>query len=304
MSKQFTTILTGLGLPEDKVTALAALKEEELKDWKPDDYITEIQTAQKNGLLNNADFLASIPEDKIPADVKKKIESGQYARFQNELIEVATKQLGLEDKELTAEDRKSIKGLAKKMAETYLSKKGNVEGLQDMQRSLQEMTAKLESKDSEWQTKLDEQLKAHNGTSNTKLLKILTRSELADLDNIKLNVSAGYLTDPILAKLQAKYTLILDDNDEVQLMQKKNPALHATDSANKNLVFKTELRKMVLEEKLGAEVKADDGDGKNKKKTVTVGGGEGGEEGKTTIAIPSYIQKSIDENSKLEPSKK
>jgi hypothetical protein len=304
MSKQFTTILTALGLPEDKITALSALKDDQLTDWKPDEFVTEIRNAQKTGLLNDADFLNSIPEDKVPDATKKKIESGQYARFQNELIEVATKQLGLEDKELTVEDRKSIKGLAKKMAETYLTKKGNVDGLQQMQRDLTDMTAKLEAKDTEWQTTLDNKLKENNGTANTKLLKVLTRSELADLDNIKLNVPAAYVTDPLLAKLSAKYALVLDDNDDIQLMQKANPALKATDTANKPLVFKQELRKLVLEEKVGVEVKADEGDGKSKKKTVTVGGGEGGEEGQTTLAIPSYIQKNIDANIKAEQAKK
>jgi hypothetical protein len=292
MAQQHVTLLTGLGLTPEQAAQLDAIKPEDLAAWKPDELIGTITAGQKNKFLNDAEFLNAIPEDKIPEATRKKYESGQYARFQNELIEVATKKLGLEDSILTPEDRKSIKTLAEKMATSYLAKNNSTEGLQKMQGELQKMTTNLEAKDAEWKTKLETDLAAVNTKAEVRLLKTLTRAELGTLEGIKLNVPPSYLTDPILAEMNAKYTLVINDNDEIICMQKENPKLRAVDSKNKNIEFGPELKALVIAKKLGTEVKDDTTDDGGGKKKVTIDG-SGGEPSE----LPDYISKKVKENS-------
>ncbi len=297
MAKQHIELLKAVGLPEDKITALEGMKEEELKDWKPDELVGLVKTGIKSGLLNDAEFLASIPEDKINKDILRKIESGQYARFQNELVEVATKKLGLEDKELTAEDRKSIKGLAEKMAVTYLAKKGNVEGLAKMQTDLQEAQQNLETLKNEHKTNLETELKKVNTVNDARVLRTLARVEIGQLEGVTLSVAAKFVTDPVLNALTSKYALVLGDNDEILVKQKDNPALDVMEKGKK-LSFVDVAKQVVIDNKLGAEVKADDpNDPKNKKIKVIVtndGGGGGGND-----LVPSYIKDKIDNNPDL-----
>src|SRR4051812_22577634 len=100
MPEQHKLLLAAVGVPDDQITALEGLTAEQLKEWKPDELATTIRGLVKTGLENDPTFLASIPKDKINPAILKEIEKGQYARFQNELVEVATKKLGLEDKDL------------------------------------------------------------------------------------------------------------------------------------------------------------------------------------------------------------
>ena len=307
MPEQHIQLMKGLGFSDEQIQAVESLTPEQMKSWKPDDpealkvfnpneLVTHVQTGLKNVLSNDPEFLKNIPEDKINPDILKKIEKGQYARFQNELVEVATKKLGLEDKELTEEDRKSIKGLAEKMAVTYLSKKGNVQGLQEMQTKLSEALQNLESMKAQHTENLKTELEKVNGANTAKLIKTLTKVELSGLDGVKLAVGANFIADPVLSSLSSKYAIVLDENDNLDLKQKANPQLDVLDGTGKKMTFQQALRNAVIENKLGTEEKEEGKDEKRKK--IIVGGGDGGGDGKTEL-VPSYIADKINANPEL-----
>lgn len=302
MPEQHIAIMKGLGFTDDQINTVETMTPEQLKEFKPDDLITGVQTNMKNVLSNDPAFLSSIPEDKIDKGILKKIESGQYARFQNELIEVATKKLGLEDKDLTADDRKSIKGLAEKMATVYLAKKGNVEGLQAMQKELAEAKQGLETLKGEHETNLTKALEETNGKNTAKLIRTLAKVELQDLPGVKLLVGAKMITEPVLAALNSKYTVVLNDDDSFDLKQKTNPALDVLDKAGKKVSFIQAMKEVVLENKLGTEIKeGEEGEeidpttGKPKKKKIIIDEGGGGGGGTETV-IPAHIQAKINAN--------
>jgi transcription termination factor NusB len=300
MPEQHVKLLTGLGLNTEQIDQLEKMTPEQLKEWKPDDLNTAVVTSVKNRLLNDNEFLNSIPEDKVPETTRKKIESGQYARFQNEIIEAAKKQLGLEDKDLadlTDDEKKSIKKTVTRISEKYLAKKGNVQGMQDMQKNVQELTTKLEAKDTEWQDKLTKQIEETNGKATAKMVKALTKVELASLDKIKLAVGAGFITEPVLAKLTEKYKIVLDANDNLDLKQKENDKLDVLVNGKK-LSFSQALRDVVLQEKLGTEIKAEDDKGGGSRKTVIIN--NEGNQGGDSVELPSYIKDKIEQNIKLE----
>lgn len=299
--KQLIAILMAFGMSKAEAEKVSNLTEDELKEWKPDEVSEKIRGNVKTALSNDQSFLDTIPEEKIPAAVKKNIEKNQYARFQNELIDVATKELGLEDKDLTEDDRKSIKKLAGKMANLYLTKKGSVEGLQKMQTELAQARQDLTKKDEDWKTKLDTETGAIKNTYSQKIIRSLAQSALSSLDKVKLNVGASYLTDPVLNKLNSKYKVMLSDNDELTVKQKENDKLDVVDKGGKILTFNDVLRQTVLEDKLGIEVKEEEGGGSGGRSRIIVDEGGGGEQG--GIKIPGYIEESINSTLAAEGAK-
>lgn len=298
--KQLIAILVGLGVPKAEAEKLAGLTDEQLKDWTGDTTVESIKTNIKNLLSNDQSFLDSIPEDKIPSKIKKDIEKNQYARFQNELVDVATKELGLEDKvDLTDDDKKSIKKLTATIAKKYFSKNSNDDSAKKLNTELGEARQLLAQREEEFKTKLETETGAIAGKYNAKLIKSLVQGKLTSLDKIKLNVGAEFLADPVLSKLGSKYSVVLGDNDELDIMQKENPKLHVMDAAGKSISFDSALRSVVIDSKLGSEMKEDEGGGgAGGKKKVIIGGGngDGGGGNDDAIELPDYIQKSVDAN--------
>lgn len=299
MAQQHDTLLLELGLSAEEVKAINDIDPTKIADFKADEYSTKVAGAFKTKLSNDPDFLNSIPEDKIPATILKKIESGQYARYQNELEEVAIKKLGLDANDLTAEDKKSIKGFVEKIATTYLTKKGNVQGLQDMQKQLADAQKQLEDNETAHNTKLTAELEKANGMNTAKIIRLQTAFELIGLDKIALSVPASYITEPVLAKLNNLYTVVLNADDTLAIKQKANPALDVMEGS-KVLTFKDVLRKIVIADKLGVETTEDDGGGTRKRKVVVGAGGDGGGGGgEENDLIPSYIKDKVDANAAL-----
>lgn len=292
MAEQHVKLMQGLGVPQDQIDKVEKLTPDELKDWKPDEITNLVKGTMKSGFLNDQEFLNSIPDDKIPEGTRKKLEAGQYARFQNEIIDTAKKQLGLEDtdlSDLTEEDKKSIKKTVAKVAEKYLTKKGNVAGLAEMQQQLKKAVDDLTQKDTAWQEKLNTELEKVNGSNSARMIKNLTKAGLATLEGVEYPVAVHFLVDPILNSLQSKYSIVLGPNDELQIMQKANPALEVLVD-NKTLTFADALKAEVIAQKAG-KLKEEKKDPPGPTR-VTVNDDEGG--------VPSYIKDKIDANSKLD----
>lgn len=301
MAEQHIQLMKGLGLDDEQIKAVEALTPDQLKDWKADDpeklkifnpgeLVTKIQTGMKNVLTNDPAFLSSIPEDKLPKDVLKKIESGQYTRFQNELEEVATKKLGLDPNDLTAEDKKSIKGLTEKIALAYLKKNNGTEGLTKMQGELSKALEAVETMKTVHADTLKKEIEAVNGKNTMKLVKTLTKVELQGLDDVDLAVAANYVSDPVLATLNEKYAIVLDANDNLDLKQKEQPALDVLDKTGKKITFQQALKETVIAMKLGTQTKVDPDNPKGKKKVIIEGGG--GDAG--VVELPEHIKNKID----------
>lgn len=302
MPEQHVQLLKGLGFNDEQIKTVEEMTPEQLKEWKADELITAGQTHMKGILSNDATFLASIPEDKINPETLKKIEKGQYARFQNELEEVAIKKLGLDPNDLSADDKKSIKGYAEKMANVYLTKKGNVDGLKKMQEEVSEARQSLEKMKGEHETNLKTELEKVNGANSARLIRTLTKVELSDLDDVQLSVAAAYISDPALKELSSKYTVILDADDNLDLKQKENAALDVMDKGGKKVTFKQALREVIISKKLGTEIKDDGkGGGGGKKKVIIDGDGGNGGDGEAKV-VASYIADKIAKQPDTQPS--
>lgn len=291
MAKQHVDIFKALGIPQADIDAIEALTDDTMKDWKPDATTQAIRTLMKTSLQNDPEFLNAIPEDKIPEATKKKLESGQYARFQNELLTVA-KKFGIEEKEFTDDDKKSIKGFSEKMMTLYLTKKGNVEGLQAMQKELGEVKQQLEAKEEEWKTKMETEITGVTTKMGTKLMRNTLQASLGSIPGVKLKVGPNVMVDTVMGRLAAKFSIVMKDNDELDIMNKENNKLEAQDKSGKKIPFTQALKEVVIEDGLGEEVKIDDKKPGDKKKVI-IGSDEGGGEG-DAVVVPDYIQQNID----------
>lgn len=297
MAEQHIKFLQGLGVPQDQIEILEKVEADKAKDYDATELVNLVKGNYKTSFLNDADFLNGIPEEKIPEETRKKFEKGQYARFQNEILSAAKTKLGLEDTDLadlTEEEKKSIQKMVVKIAEKHLGKKGSVQGAKDLQEQVSKLTGDLEKKDVDWQAKLDNELQAKEGKAGARIIKAETKSLLSSLDGVELTVPASYITDQLLAKITAKYLVVLDANDEPQLKQKENPALDVMEGGKK-VSFADMLKKQVIEDKVG---KAKEVEKPGERKRVTVGAGEGGEE--SGVELASYITDKIAANQKLE----
>lgn len=306
MPEQHVQLMKGLGFTEDEIKAVEGITPEQMKTWKADDaealkvfdpakLITGVRTGIKNALSNDAEFLGAIPEDKINKEILKKYESGQYARFQNEIIEVAKKKLGLNDEEvLTAEDRKSIKAMVEKLSHAYAAKNGNVEGLKQMQKEKADALQALEEMKTSQPELLKKEIEKITGVNTMKLIKTLTKVELSGLEDVRLGVAPQFISEPALNALNAKYAVVLDEHDNLDLKQKANPALDVMDDKGKKLTFAQALKAVVLENKLGTEIKEDEKEKIQKKKKLLIEGGGGDDD--EPVVVDSHIQKKIDAN--------
>lgn len=301
MAEQHVKFLQGIGVDQTIVDNLEKLEGDAAKGYDPKTDVEAVTNATKNKYLNDDEFLKSIPENKISPDILKKVESGQLTRFQNEMKELAMKELGFEEKDfedLKPKEKESvIKATARFITSKHLEKKGNVQGLKDMQTQVQQLTEKLEAKDADWQEKSKQELEKVNGVASARIIKNVTKAVLATLPGVKLTVPPAYITEQLLSRLQNNYTLVLDDNDDVQLRQKANKELKVLDGS-KEVTFEDALKKQILSDKLGEEVKADDKDDPKKKKKVVIGEGEEGDD--NTFTAPDYISSKIKKNVDLE----
>lgn len=287
MPEQHTQVLKELGVPDDKIAALEVLTPDQLKDFKAADYTTPALQTIKGKLLNDADFLKSIPEEKL-SDLAKKIESGQYTRFQKELAEVAT-ELGIDVATLPEETKKSIKGLFRETNKQYLAKHGtgeNKAAVQELQTKLQESLKNYDDLTKGQQKALDEALAKQSGTITQKMEKLVVQSKVGAVK--ELNTKPEYVAETAHNKVKAQYLVVFDtDAMEFKLMQKANPQLDVLKSDGSILSYDEALIAVLDKDGLINKKKDDEDDkGKGKGKQpvkVTVDGDE------TKPAVASYI---------------
>lgn len=288
-----SAFIKGLGLTDDDIKAIEGVgddgkikndKDEMIDfDFKP--LVEKVTTANKNKILNDAEFYNTLPAEKIPEALKKTIESGQYQRFINEIQEVAEKELGLKKGEdFTDDDAKKLKHIVKVISTKYAQKNAGTEGAKELQLKLQEALQKNAQTEGSMAQKIQEALNGEKETTGKHMEKLLGIMALSNLPEIK--VKPQYLVDGALAAIRKDYTIKVDPTTmELVLKQKKNPELDAIDGAGKTLTFDDVLAEVAKKENWMDE-KADEGGD----------GGESGKSGKTKVevdgetAIPQYIK--------------
>lgn len=272
-------VLQNLGLTPEQVAEIAKIDEATVKDFKPETYISQIHT----GLYNNNEFLSKIPTEKLPESVIKSAEAGQYGRFINEAKGFIEKTLGVDLKDLSEAETKSVKGILTKSFEKYGAKMNNPEALKELQTNLQKTIAEKEGLEQTHTTKLTEEVNRVKSESNQTLTRLIVRTTLQE---IGITAKPKFATLEAIEYLNNQYSLV-PQGDTISIRQKVNPELDVL-KGSKPLTLEEALTEFATKEGiLKPATKEEQQESGTVKMNV--------EKGSLSI-LPDYIRESIENN--------
>lgn len=223
MAEQHKKILSALGLSQAQIDILENMTPEQLKELKIEDFTGPVKTSFQNQFLNDEGFLENIPEEKTSKKVKKSLESGQYARFMNEMKDAA-KELNIDFSDLSAEDQKSLKGFFRETFKKGLTKAGNADALIELQGKLQQALSEKTTLETNTEKRVSDAVAAESKKYGAKLEKA---GILSILSNIKgLVVKPEFVADQVLNMVKDKFTPKFNpDTMNFDLKKKDHPDL-------------------------------------------------------------------------------
>lgn len=244
MPNHVETLLTTLGIPAEEATKIVSLPEEEQFDVKP--YAEKVKANYQTQFQNDPSFFNEITLEKLPADVKKQIEAGQFARATNITKEKLAKHLGFTDeeiKDLKADEFKGLDFYIPAIAEKYTKLKA---GDKETQNQLIEARKKLESYNG-----YEEQIKSKYETeANQKITSAIFRANLiGELSSIPgLKIAAADIANAADSILQSKYAFEKVGDFGVELRQKGNPSMKVLkEGSSHELTLKEALTEIATE---------------------------------------------------------
>lgn len=303
MAEQHKKILKALGLPAAQIDALETMNETDAANLKVEDYVSPVKAIFQTQFLNDDSFLESIPEEKTSKVVKKNIEKGQYARFMNEMKDVA-KELGISYDDLSPEIQTSIKGFYKETVKKAGTKEGSAAALAELQGKLQIALAEKTTLETSTADKISKAVNDATASYSAKLERAATIAAMVG----KTTVPAEYIVDTVIAKIKEVGTPVFNaDTMSFAMKQKNNPELDVLKSDGTKTTFTETLDEILKKdnlfkvEKTAAQIAqeaaaaAAAAEEERKKVIIEVNGKN---------PVPDYIQKNIDKGLKEEEAKK
>lgn len=284
MPSHVETLLTSLGIPAEDATKIISLSEEDQKTFDAAPYAEKVKGNYQTQFQNDPNFFSDITIEKLPPDIVKKMESGQYARATNVAKEKIAKALGFtadEIKDLAGEDFKSLDFYIPALAEKYTKSKA---GDKEIQAQLIEARKKLEGFDG-----YEERIKGQYETeSNAKVSSAIFNAALiGELSAIHgLKIPAGDIAKAANDILQSKYGFERVGDFSIELRQKANPTMKVLkENSSHELTLKDALNDIAVE-RGWVEKEQESGAGSGKFKV------EPNEKGVLTM-IPPHLQDKI-----------
>lgn len=283
MPSHVETLLTTLGIAAEDATKIIGLSEEDQKNFDAAPYAEKVKSNYQTQFQNDPNFFSDITIEKLPPDIIKKMESGQYARATNVAKEKIAKALGFtadEIKDLAGEDFKSLDFYIPALAEKYTKSKA---GDKEIQSQLIEARKKLEGFDG-----YEERIKGQYETeSNAKVSSAIFNAALiGELSAIQgLKIPAGDIAKAANDILQSKYGFERVGDFSIELRQKANPTMKVLkENSSHELTLKDALNEIAVE-RGWVEKEVDNGIGHGKMKIVP-------KDGELSM-IPPHLQDKI-----------
>lgn len=223
MPNPIETILTSAGIPQEEVTKIISLQGEDAENFDVNPYLQQVETNYKTRFENDPKFFSDITLEKLPGEVKKTLESGQYARATNVVKEKLAKALGFTDeeiKDLASDDYKSLDYYVPALAEKYSKTKT---GDKELQNQLIDARKRLEGFEG-----YEEKVKSkYESEAEQKITAAIFRANLiGELSRIPgLKISASDIAKTADEILNSKYAFEKVGDFGVELRQKSNPQM-------------------------------------------------------------------------------
>lgn len=264
MPNNSEALLKSIGISDEDIQAINSVPEDKVFDPSP--YVGKIKESYQTQLKNDAAFFSDLTVDKLPKDVKKRLESEQYGRASNIVKDKALKAFGMTEAEfedLPEEQRQKLETFMPVLAERYAKTKA---GDKEMQNQLiQERKAFEKYREENDQEKIKAKFETEYNDKFTKA--ILTANLISELSAIPgLKISAADIAKTAKDIIESKYAFEKVGDFGVELRQKANPQMKVLkDNSSQELTLKEALT-AIAEERGWVEKTSDPKTGKG---TVT-----------------------------------
>lgn len=228
MPKHVETLLTNIGIPADDVAKIIALPEADQATFDTKPYLEKVKANYQTQFKNDAAFFDDITIEKLPIEVKKKIEAAQFGRSNNIVRDKVLKGMGFTDadlEDLSEEQKQKIELFIPAVTEKWTKKNSSAKEIQDQliaeRRKNEEMAAKFgddyeKTIETKYQTQAEQKVTA----------AIFNASLIGELSAIPgLKIAAADIAATANNILQSKYGFERIGDYQVELRQKANPQM-------------------------------------------------------------------------------
>lgn len=217
------TILTNAGIPQEEVSKIIALQGEEADKFDANPYLQQVETNYKTRFENDPKFFSDITLEKLPGEIKKKIEGSQFARAANIVRDKLLKGLGMTEadySDLSEEQKTELDSFIPAIAEKFTKTKA---GDKELQNQLIEARKKLEGFEG-----YEEKIKGkYQSEAEQKITAAIFNANLiGELSRIPgLKITAADIAKTANDILSSKYAFERVGDFSVELRQKANPQM-------------------------------------------------------------------------------
>lgn len=291
MPSHVETLLTTLGIPAEDASKIISLPEAEQATFDSKPYAEKVRTNYQTQFQNDPAFFSDMTIEKLPPDVKKRIEGSQFARAANIARDRLLKGLGFTEADyadFTDEQKKEIDLFVPAIVDKYTKTKA---GDKQMQADLQEARRKLEAFGPEYEAGIKTKYETE---ANQKITAAIFNANLiGELSAIPgLKIAASDISKTASDLLQSKYGFELIGST-VELRQKANPALKVLkEGSSKELTLKEALSDIATER---GWIEKEAGEGKGSGKVTIAPNGKG-----ELAMVPPHLQDKISNKIKAE----
>lgn len=218
------TALTALGVTPEDAAIISAVPEADAAtfDFKP--YADKVKANYQTQFQNDPGFFNDLTLDKLPGEVKKKVESAQFGRAAKIVTDKLLKGLGMTEAEfadLPEETRDKIESFIPAITERYAKTKA---GDKQLQADLIEARKQLEKYGPDYETGIEAKYQTQAEQKVT--AAIFNSTLIGELSSIQgLKIAAGDIAKTANDILQSKYAFERVGDYSVELRQKGNPAM-------------------------------------------------------------------------------
>lgn len=224
MPNPVETILTTVGLPAEDIAKISALTEEEQKTFDPAPFVDKVKNNYQTQLQNDPKFYSDLTLEKLPAEVKKKVESASFGRAANIVKDKLLKGLGMTEAEfedLPTEQKEKIETFIPIIAERYTKTKA---GDKQLQQDLIAARKELEKYGPDYEKGIETKYQTESEKKVT--AAIFNAALIGELSAIQgLKIPASDIAATANQILQSKYGFAKVGDYTIELRQKEHPDL-------------------------------------------------------------------------------
>lgn len=217
------TALTALGVSPEDAAIIAAVPEADAATFDVKPYVDKVRASYQTQFQNDPTFFTDLTLEKLPGEVKKKVESAQFGRAAKIVTDKLLKGLGMTEAEfadLPEEIRDKIESFIPAITERYAKTKA---GDKQLQADLIEARKKLEGFDGYEETVKTKYETESNAKVTAAIFNAALIGELSSIPGLK--IAAGDIAKTANDILQSKYSFEKVGDYSVELRQKSNPAM-------------------------------------------------------------------------------